>query len=103
MADAQDIVMGKPKRAFQQWLRNVKKVSPKMHGYLQKVPSNVSLVYFGFMVRVVGMMSAKSIFKRYFETASDHYGAMKSKKGREAFAKKAKDKQIKAAMAKSKK
>lgn len=103
MADAQDVVMGKPKKAFQMWLRNVKKVSPKMHGYLQKVPDNVPLVYFGFLVRVVGMMSAKGIFKRYFETESDHVGSLKGKKGLEAYRKKAKEKKIKDAMARAKK
>jgi len=73
MADAQDIVSGKPKKAFQMWMRNVKVVAPKIHGVLKKVPANAPLVYYAFMSRVVGDMMADQIFKRYFETDGGYF------------------------------
>ena len=80
IADAQDMISGRPKKAFQMWLRNVKKVDPKMQGYIQRVADNVPLVYYGFMVRVVGNEMADIIFKRYFETEAGHPGELKRKK-----------------------
>jgi hypothetical protein len=68
MADAQDIISGKPRKAFQMWMRNVKKADSKMAGYIKRLPENLPLVYYGYMARVVGNEMADIIFKRYFET-----------------------------------
>ena len=94
--DTQDFIAGKPRAAFNKWLVNVQKVSPKIAQYIRKSPGNVSLVYLVFMSRVSGEMLARQIFKRYFETDSDDF---RQKKGNEAYAKKAGDKQVKDAMA----
>lgn len=78
--DTQDFIAGKPKLAFQTWMRNVKKVSPKMQKYIQAVAENVPLVYYGFMSRISGKDMADIIFKRHFETKSGHAGELKRKK-----------------------
>lgn len=80
MPDAQDFIADKPKKAFQFWLRNLKSSDAKMHSYLKKSASNVPLVYFAYMKMAVGDMMAKQIFKRYFESMSDHAGAAMAKR-----------------------
>jgi len=73
--DAQDVVSRQPKRAFQIFLRNLARVYPKLHSYLQEVPSNASLMFFLVLSRLSGEQMALQIFKRYFTTESDHPGA----------------------------
>jgi len=99
MADAQDLISDKPKRAFQMWMMNVGKVAPKIKKRLSAVPQNAALMYYVFMTRVVGTMMADQIFKRHFATDSDHAGAMKGKKGKEAKQKKFDTKAYNAAQA----
>jgi hypothetical protein len=80
MADTQDLISGKPKKAFQMWLRNIGRIDPKMKGYISRVSENVPLVYYGYMARVVGNDMADIIFKRYFATESGHPGELKKKR-----------------------
>lgn len=73
--DAQDVVAGQPRRAFQMFLRKVKRVHPKIHGYLQKVPSNASIIFHMVVSRLSGEDMANQIFRRFFSTESDHPAA----------------------------
>jgi hypothetical protein len=73
MADAQDVVSGKPRKAFQMWMRNVKKVSPKIHKRITSRAEDAAIIYYAFMSRVVGAMMADEIFKRYFETDGGYF------------------------------
>lgn len=77
MADAQDVIAGKPRQAFQMFLRNIQKVSPKLAQYLRKVPDNAALVFYGVMLKVSGKDMANLIFNRYFTT--DEYYKPKKK------------------------
>jgi hypothetical protein len=98
--DTQDFIAGKPRAAFQKWLRHVHKVSPKLGKYIRSIPENASLVYYVFMARVSGQMMADQIFKRYFETESDN---PKAKKSAEAWYQKAHKKVLGKAMARHQK
>lgn len=73
--DAQDVVARQPKKAFQIFLRRLARVYPKLHSYLQEVPSNASLIFFLVISRLSGEQMALQIFKRYFTTDSDHPGS----------------------------
>lgn len=79
MADAQDVVSHRPRKAFQMFMRNAHKVSPKLHKMLQGVPDNASMYFYGIMLRVVGKDMADIVLKRYFETESDHPGTLNKK------------------------
>ena len=74
---AQDFIAHKPKQAFQKWMINLHRVSPKLGKYLRGVPENASLLYYLFMTVVSGEEMARLIFKRFFETETDHPGALK--------------------------
>ncbi len=77
--DTQDFIAGKPRPAFNKWMQNLQKVSPKLAKYVRKVPSNAGLLYLIFVTRVSGEMMALQIFKRYFETDSDDPRAKRAK------------------------
>lgn len=70
--DAQDVVARQPRKAFQIFMRRLARVHPKLHGYLQKAPSNASIIFHMLLIRLSGEMMANQIFKRYFSTESDH-------------------------------
>jgi len=72
LADTQDFIAGKPRAAFNKWLLHVHKVDPKMGVYIRQHPDLSSLIYLLYMARVSGNDMARIIFKRYFETDSDH-------------------------------
>jgi hypothetical protein len=80
--DAQDIVARQPKKAFQIFLRRVARVHPKLHMYMQKVPSNVPIIFHMIVTQLSGEMMANLIFKRYFATDSSHPEAVKREGGR---------------------
>lgn len=76
---AQDIIAGKPKAAFNKWLMMASKVSPKLGSLVRSQPDNAALLFYLTMVRVVGRDLADITLKRYFETESDHIGAVKAR------------------------
>lgn len=78
MSDAQDFIAGKPRVAFNKWLELSAKVDPKLARYLREVPSNASLVFYLFMIRISGREMADIVLKRYFQTETDHIGAVKA-------------------------
>jgi hypothetical protein len=77
IADTQDLIAMKPKKAFRFWLKYLRKVDKKLMIHLQRYPADIPLVYWMFMARVSGRDMADLIFKRYFETLSDHVGRRK--------------------------
>jgi hypothetical protein len=76
--DAQDVVARQPRRAFQTFLRKIKSVSPKLHGYMQKLGGtlNASIIFHMLVTRLSGEEMANMIFRRYFASQSDHPGAV---------------------------
>jgi hypothetical protein len=76
---AQDAIAGNPRKAFNKWLMMTAKVSPKLGKTVRAVPENASLLFYLTVVRVSGRDMADIILKRYFETESDHIGAVKSR------------------------
>jgi len=80
--DAQDVVARQPKKAFQIFMRRVARVHPKLHAYMQKVPSNAPIIFHMIVTQLSGEMMANQIFKRYFATDSSHPEAVMREKGR---------------------
>jgi hypothetical protein len=76
MADAQDVLAGKPRKAFQMFLRKLGSVSPRAKKMVQYKSELASMYFYIVMVRVSGEMMARQIFKRYFETETDHPGEL---------------------------
>jgi hypothetical protein len=70
--DAQDVLARNPRKAFQQWLRNVHKVSPKVGKWIRRTPENVPLWFYLFMVRLSGREMADIIQKKYFSTSQEY-------------------------------
>ena len=68
MADAQDVIAGKPKQAFQLFMQNIGKVSPKAGKLLRAVPENNALLFYIYMMRVSGRDMADIVLKRYLTT-----------------------------------
>lgn len=80
MADAQDLIANKPKKALQLFLRNVSKVKQKLGKYIRDVPENVPLIFYSIMARVSGKEMAMIQFKRYF-TTDQYYKPKKQTEG----------------------
>jgi hypothetical protein len=75
--DAQDVLARQPRRAFQMFLRNVQRVSPRLHKVLQQIgQENASLIFYAITERLSGEDMANIIFRRYFATQSDHHKAV---------------------------
>lgn len=64
--DAQDHIAWHPKKAFQEFLRNVHNMDRRLGGYLRRVADNVPLVWYMVMHRIVGKQMADEVFNRYF-------------------------------------
>lgn len=79
MDKAQDVIAGQPKMAFNKWLMRATKVSPKLGKFIRSQPENAALLFYLTMVRVSGRELADIVLKRYFETESDHIGAVKAR------------------------
>lgn len=79
MDKAQDVIAGNPRAAFNKWLMHTAKVSPKLGKLVRSQPDNAALLYYMTMVRVSGREMADIILKRYFETESDHIGAVRAR------------------------
>lgn len=72
MADAQDVIARNPKKAFQMFLVNVHRVSPKLGKLVRAVPENASLYFYAIMLRVSGRDMADIILKKYFSTTQEY-------------------------------
>lgn len=79
ISDAQDYVAKAPRQAFNKWLTHVGKVSPKIGKRIRSAPDNAALLFYTFVSRLSGRDMADIILKRYFETESDHIGAVKAR------------------------
>jgi len=66
MADAQDVIAMHPKKAFQLFLKNAHKASPKLGKLLRAQPNNAALLFYVVMVRVSGRDIADVVIKKYF-------------------------------------
>ena len=66
MADAQDVIAMHPKKAFNLFLKNAHKVSPKLGKLLRAQPDNAPLLFYVAMVRVSGRDIADIIIRKYF-------------------------------------
>lgn len=60
-------ITSKAKLSFKVWLRNVKKLSPKMRVVLAKYPNSIPIIYYVFIRRMVGRKAAFKVFKRFFK------------------------------------
>ena len=76
---AQDMIASKPKAAFNKWLARTAKVSPALGKLVRARPDWSSILFYMTVMRVSGRDMADIILKRYFETETDHIGAVKSK------------------------
>lgn len=76
---AQDAIAGNPRKAFNKWLMMSAKVSPKLGKLVRAAPDNAALLFYLTVVRVSGRDMADIILKRYFETESNHIGAVKAR------------------------
>ena len=76
---AQDMIAGKPKAAFNKWLMKTAKVSPALGKLVRARPDWASILFYMTVMRVSGRDMADIILKRYFETETDHIGAVKAK------------------------
>lgn len=79
MDKAQDFIASGPRKAFTKWLAMTSRVSQKLAKLVRSAPENASLLFYLTLVRVSGRDMADTILKRYFETESDHVGAVKAK------------------------
>lgn len=68
MADAQDVIAMKPRQAFQLFLQNIGKVSPKAGKLIRAIPENNALLFYIYMMQVSGRDMADIILKRYLST-----------------------------------
>jgi len=84
IADAQDVIAGKPKKAFQMWMKNVHKVDPRLGKLIRAVPENASLLFYAFMVRVSGRDMADIIMRRWFTSGTEYKKRKTPKKGTKA-------------------
>ena len=76
---AQDMIASKPKAAFNKWLARTAKVSPALGKLVRARPDWSSILFYMTVMRVSGRDMADIILKRYFETETDHIGAVKAK------------------------
>ncbi len=76
---AQDFVAKSPRQAFNKWLLHVTRVAPKIGKRIRSTPDNAALLFYTFVSRLSGRDMADIILKRYFETESDHIGAVKAR------------------------
>ena len=76
---AQDMIASKPKAAFNRWLARTAKVSPALGKLVRARPDWSSILFYMTVMRVSGRDMADIILKRYFETETDHIGAVKAK------------------------
>jgi hypothetical protein len=76
---AQDMIASKPKAAFNKWLARAAKVSPALGKLVRSRPDWSSILFYMTVMRISGRDMADIILKRYFETETDHIGAVKAK------------------------
>lgn len=76
---AQDFIAGSPKKAFLKWLSMATRVSPKLGKLIRAQPENAALLFYVTVARISGRDMADIVLKRYFETESDHVGAVKAR------------------------
>jgi hypothetical protein len=79
MDKAQDVIASNPRAAFNKWLSRLTRISPKLGKVVRSQPSNAALIFYKTVEKVSGRDIADTILKRYFETESDHPGAVKAK------------------------
>lgn len=70
--DAQDVLARNPKQAFQQWMRDVGKVDPKLAAHMRKTKENVPFYFYMYMIRLSGRDMADIIFKKYFANSQEY-------------------------------
>jgi hypothetical protein len=76
---AQDFIAGKPKAAFGKWLAMTAKVNPQLGKLVRAQPDNAVILFYMTVIRVSGREMADIVLKRYFETQSDHIGAVRAR------------------------
>lgn len=74
MADAQDVIAGNPRSAFQTFLANIGKVSPKAGTLIRAIPENAPLLWYIYMKRVSGDDLADILFTKFWRSdTADQY------------------------------